>query len=223
MPKGWSVPKQASHGIPHASVAAAGRAADLPDRIVGDVAALPAVARRRSSSIGWAPAATRGRLACQVATRGPRFLPHLPPQTSAGSLRRSGLLKVGEGAMWCACSSTCAAHRHRGEKLPFDTVFSVNRFLAAVSHAVEEAGGRPNQFVGDGLFALARAGSTPSQCAAGRSRRSAGLPPTSTSSIRSSPTTCGAHPFGIGVNGGEVIVGDIGYKQHLGPPRSATR
>ena len=40
------------------------------------------------------------------------------------------------------------------KRLPFDTVFIVNRFLGAVSQAVIESGGRPNQFVGDGMLAL---------------------------------------------------------------------
>ena len=40
------------------------------------------------------------------------------------------------------------------KRLPFDTVFIVNRFLGAVSQAVLESGGQPNQFVGDGMLAL---------------------------------------------------------------------
>ena len=44
--------------------------------------------------------------------------------------------------------------RFAEKRLPFDTVFIVNRFLAAVSQAVMECGGRPNQFLGDGMLAL---------------------------------------------------------------------
>src|SRR5260370_30423321 len=39
-------------------------------------------------------------------------------------------------------------------RLPFDTVFIVNRFLGAVSQAVIECGGKPNQVVGDGQWGL---------------------------------------------------------------------
>jgi len=39
-------------------------------------------------------------------------------------------------------------------RLPFDVVFLINRFLEAASQAVVDAGGQPNQFVGDGLLAL---------------------------------------------------------------------
>ena len=58
------------------------------------------------------------------------------------------------------------------KRLPFDTVFIVNRFLGAVSQAVIECGGQPNQFVGDGqlaLFGLDRRPAEPP--AARRSRR----------------------------------------------------
>src|SRR5665811_2547154 len=39
-------------------------------------------------------------------------------------------------------------------RLPFDVVFLINRFLGATSQAVIDAGGHPNQFIGDGLLAL---------------------------------------------------------------------
>ena len=39
-------------------------------------------------------------------------------------------------------------------RLPFDVVFLINRFVDAVSQAVLDAGGQPNQFVGDGMLAL---------------------------------------------------------------------
>ena len=54
------------------------------------------------------------------------------------------------------CSTQLAERR-----LPFDTVFIVNRFLAAVSQAVIECGGQPNQFVGDGQLALFGLATTP--------------------------------------------------------------
>src|SRR3979411_2660752 len=46
-------------------------------------------------------------------------------------------------------------------RLPFDTVFIVNRFLGAVSQAVIECGGPPNQFVGGGQVALFGLGGSP--------------------------------------------------------------
>ena len=49
-------------------------------------------------------------------------------------------------------------------RLPFDTVFIVNRFLGAVSQAVIECGGQPNQFVGDGQLALFGLQREPANC-----------------------------------------------------------
>ena len=44
--------------------------------------------------------------------------------------------------------------RRAERRLPYDTVFLINQFLNAVSSAVVEAGGQPNQVLGDGLLAL---------------------------------------------------------------------
>lgn len=39
-------------------------------------------------------------------------------------------------------------------RLPFDTVFVLNRYFAEMGHAVEQAGGRIDKFIGDGVMAL---------------------------------------------------------------------
>jgi len=39
-------------------------------------------------------------------------------------------------------------------QLPFDSIFVVSRFLSAVSSAVVQAGGLPNQFLGDAVLAI---------------------------------------------------------------------
>src|SRR5690606_19190563 len=39
-------------------------------------------------------------------------------------------------------------------KLPFDTVFLLNRYFSVVGKAVEEAGGRLDKFIGDGAMAI---------------------------------------------------------------------
>ena len=103
------------------------------------------------------------------------------------------------------------------KRLPFDTVFIVNRFLGAVSQAVIECGGQPNQFVGDGQLALFGL----------RTRPANRLPP----GAAGQPAMIAANVdelnqflshdlrepirFGIGIHGGEVIIGDIGYRDHM--------
>jgi adenylate cyclase len=101
-------------------------------------------------------------------------------------------------------------------RLPFDTVFVVNRFLGAVSRAVIECGGQPNQFLGDGqlaLFGLA----TNRQTACRQALRAAAMIAANVAELNQFLKHDLREPvrFGIGIHGGEVIVGDIGYRDHM--------
>jgi adenylate cyclase len=101
-------------------------------------------------------------------------------------------------------------------KLPFDTVFVVNRFLAAVSQAVIECGGQPNQFIGDGLLALFGLSSDP-QTACRGAIRAASMIAANVEELNEFLKHDLREPirFGIGIHGGEVIIGDIGYRDHM--------
>jgi adenylate cyclase len=100
--------------------------------------------------------------------------------------------------------------------LPFDTVFIVNRFLAAVSRAVIECGGRPNQFVGDGMLALFGLNGR-AAVACRQAIRAASLISGNIDELNQFLSHDLREPirFGIGIHGGEVIVGDIGYRDHM--------
>ena len=102
------------------------------------------------------------------------------------------------------------------KRLPFDTVFIVNRFLGAVSQAVIESGGRPNQFVGDGMLALFGLACS-RQEACRQVLRAAALIAVNVDELNKFLEHDLREPirFGIGINGGEVIVGDIGYRDHM--------
>jgi adenylate cyclase len=102
------------------------------------------------------------------------------------------------------------------KRLPFDTVFIVNRFLGAVSQAVLESGGRPNQFIGDGMLALFGL-TTSRQQACRQALRAAALIATHVDELNQFLSHDLHEPirFGIGIHGGEVIVGDIGYRDHM--------
>jgi adenylate cyclase len=108
-------------------------------------------------------------------------------------------------------STRLAEHR-----LPFDTVFVVNRFLGAVSQAVIECGGQPNQFLGDGqlaLFGLA----TNRQTACRQALKAAAMIAANVEQLNQFLQHDLREPirFGIGIHCGEVIVGDIGYRDHM--------
>jgi len=101
-------------------------------------------------------------------------------------------------------------------RLPFDTVFIVNRFLAAVSRAVIECGGQPNQFVGDGQLALFGLAAGP-QGACRQALRAAAMIAVNVDELNRLLGHDLNEPirFGIGIHGGEVIIGDIGYREHM--------
>jgi adenylate cyclase len=102
------------------------------------------------------------------------------------------------------------------KRLPFDTVFIVNRFLAAVSQAVIDHGGQPNQFVGDGLLALFGLAANP-ETACRQALLAASAIAANVAELNQILEHDLREPirFGIGIHGGEVIVGDIGYRDHM--------
>src|ERR1700756_519818 len=108
-------------------------------------------------------------------------------------------------------STRLAEHR-----LPFDTVFIVNRFLGAVSQAVIECGGQPNQFVGDGELALFGLQCGP-QTACRQALKAAAMIAANVEELNQFLSHDLNEPirFGIGIHGGEVIIGDIGYRDHM--------
>jgi len=93
--------------------------------------------------------------------------------------------------------------------------FRINRFLAAISHAVIEAGGQPNQFLGDGLLALFGLASSPAT-ACRQALQAAALIAANVGHLNRQLADDHGEPirFGIGIHAGEVIVGDIGYRDH---------
>jgi adenylate cyclase len=81
---------------------------------------------------------------------------------------------------------------------------------------VIECGGQPNQFLGDGqlaLFGLA----TSRQTACRQALRAAAMIASNVEELNQFLKHDLREPirFGIGIHGGEVIVGDIGYRDHM--------
>ena len=95
-------------------------------------------------------------------------------------------------------------------------MFIVNRFLGAVSQAVIECGGQPNQFVGDGQLALFGLATNP-QTACRQALRAAAMIAVNVDELNQFLSHDLREPirFGIGIHGGEVIIGDIGYRDHM--------
>jgi adenylate cyclase len=102
------------------------------------------------------------------------------------------------------------------DKLPFDVVFVLNRYFAAMGLAVEESGGRVDKFIGDGVMALFGI----------ETDRERGCLDALTAARRMSERLLEinaalkhdlAQPLriGIGIHTGPVIVGEMGYGQSV--------
>lgn len=159
VPKGLSVLEASlRHNVPHASVCGGrARCSTCRIRIIGDCGDLPEPSQREAFVLGRVGTADPSiRLACQLRpTTDLSFFQLFLPHTMSANSHASNPTRIGQERYLVSLFVDMRGSTQLAEKrLPFDTVFIVNRFLAAVSQAVLESGGRPNQFVGDGMLAL---------------------------------------------------------------------
>src|SRR5216684_238255 len=160
VPKGLSVLEASlRNNVPHASVCGGrARCSTCRIRVIGDCSLLPKPSEREAFVLNrvGAGADPAIRLACQLRPNTDlSFLQFFMPQITAASLRKAGSVRIGQERYLVSMFVDMRGSTTLAEKrLPFDTVFIVNRFLSAVSQAVIECGGQPNQFVGDGELAL---------------------------------------------------------------------
>jgi adenylate cyclase len=221
VPRGLSVLEASlRNNVPHASVCGGrARCSTCRIRIIGDCSALPEPSQREAFVLGRVGTSDPSiRLACQLrpATDLSFFQLFLPHTMSADG-HASNPTRIGQERYLVNMFVDMRGSTKMAEKrLPFDTVFIVNRFLGAVSQAVLASGGMPNQFVGDGMLALFGL-STTRQEACRQALRAAARIAANVDELNKFLEHDLREPirFGIGINGGEVIVGDIGYRDHM--------
>jgi adenylate cyclase len=221
VPRGLSVLEaNLRYGIPHSSVCGGrARCSTCRIRIVGDHGALPEPSMRETFVLNRV--GVRGdpavRLACQLRPDCDlSYVAMFPPQLSGATLRSGLRVHAGQERYLVSMFVDMRGSTKLAEKrLPFDTVFIINRFLTAVSQAVVAAGGRPNQFVGDGQLALFGLDCAPRE-ACRQAIRAAALIATNVDQLNAFLKSDLPEPirFGIGINGGEVIIGDLGSPGH---------
>jgi adenylate cyclase len=222
VPKGLSVLEASlRNNIPHASVCGGrARCSTCRIRVIGDCASLPEPSMREAFVLNRVGAGSDPaiRLACQLRPEADlSFFQIFVPQITAAGLRASGPSRIGEERYLVSMFVDMRGSTKLAEKrLPFDTVFIVNRFLGAVSQAVIECGGQPNQFVGDGQLALFGLAAGP-QAACRQALKAAAKIATNVEELNQFLKHDLREPigFGIGIHGGEVIIGDIGYRDHM--------
>jgi len=208
------------YNVPHASMCGGrARCSTCRIRVIGDSSALPVPSQREAFVLGRVGAADPSiRLACQLRpTTDLSFFQLFTPSTISASAHAAHPQRIGQERYLVSLFVDMRGSTQLAEKrLPFDTVFIVNRFLAAVSQAVIDCGGQPNQFIGDGMLALFGL-TAPPQAACGQAVRAAATIANNVAELNQFLAHDLREPirFGIGIHGGEVIVGDIGYRNHM--------
>ena len=221
VPKGLSVLEASlRNNVPHASVCGGrARCSTCRIRVIGDHNELPEPSQREAFVLGRVGTSDPSiRLACQLRPDSDlSFFQLFLPHTMSADGHESNPTRIGQERYLVSLFVDMRGSTRLAEKrLPFDTVFIVNRFLGAVSQAVIESGGRPNQFVGDGMLALFGLATSRRQ-ACRQALKAAALIAANVDELNRFLEHDLREPlrFGIGINGGEVIVGDIGYRDHM--------
>ncbi|XYD06643.1 adenylate/guanylate cyclase domain-containing protein [Methylobacterium sp. NMS12] len=215
VPRGTSVLEASRRNrIPHASVCGGrGRCSTCRIRVTDGSDGAPAPGRTERAVLERIAAGPGVRLACQFRPETDMaVVPLLPPQPR---MRQADLLdraQSGEERFIVAMFVDLrGSTRLAEERLPYDTVFIINRFLGAVGDAVREAGGSTNQFLGDGLLALFGL-ETEAEAAAREALRAIDLIAESVDTLNGLLAADLEHTlrYGIGVHAGPAIVGEMG-------------
>jgi adenylate cyclase len=202
-------------GIPHASVCGGrGRCSTCRVRVRAEIGSLDpadAVEQRVLRRIG---ATQNVRLACQLRPRGRvEVTPLLPPFAAAADGRRRVDTAQGSEREIAILFADIRGFTALSEgRLPYDVVFVLNRYFAAMGRAIETAGGHVDKFIGDGVMALFGVGSG---AAAGcrEALAAARLMSARLDELNLSLQGELDRPLriGIGIHCGPVIVGEMGY------------
>jgi adenylate cyclase len=143
--------------------------------------------------------------------------PLVPPAASKAFLQRRQLQAAAEERFAAFMFVDMRdSTRLAAARLPFDSIFIVGHFLSAISAAVVEAGGQPNQFLGDAVLAIFGLDCDPATAcrqalaalplvAANVGRLNTAIEQQVTKPIR----------FGIGLHCGRSVMGEIGFRDHV--------
>ncbi len=200
-------------GLAHASVCGGrGRCSTCRVRVGRGLESLAPPSDDEAKVLKRIGAAPNVRLACQIRPLADlEVTPLLPPSASPRDGRRRHI--HGEEREVAILFADLRDFTSMAEdRLPYDVVFILNRYFAAMGMAVEEAGGRVDKFVGDGIMALfgvergVAAGSGNAMLAARRMAERLVEVNNTLAHELERPLR-----IGIGIHCGPVILGEMGY------------
>lgn len=210
------------HEVPHASVCGGrGRCSTCRVRVNGPLDALPEPDESELKVLRRVGAAPDVRLACQLKpSEDLSVSPLLPPNASPrDGFAKSAAMQGQEQEIAILFADIRGFTSFSEQKLPYDVVFVLNRYFRSMGEAIENAGGRVDKFIGDGIMALfgvdgtAQDGATSAiNAAQGMAEKLEELNELLKNDLPS-PLR-----IGIGIHAGPAIVGEMGY----GPAISVT-
>lgn len=210
------------HEVPHAAVCGGrGRCSTCRVRVNGPLDALPEPDESELKVLRRVGAAPDVRLACQLRpSEDLSVTPLLPPNASPrDGFAKSAAMQGQEQEIAILFADIRGFTSFSEQKLPYDVVFVLNRYFRSMGEAIEEAGGRVDKFIGDGIMALfgvdgtARDGATSAiNAARGMAEKLEELNELLKNDLPA-PLR-----IGIGIHAGPAIVGEMGY----GPAISVT-
>jgi adenylate cyclase len=219
IPKGLSVLDASRRaGVPHASVCGGrARCSTCRVRVLLGSEGLTPPSPAETRVLTHLGADRAVRLACQLKpTADISIWPLVPPEITARDEDRLNVTEAGAERFVAILFVDIRASTQLVEShLPYDVVFILNRFFEAVGSAIIAAGGTPNQFIGDGMMAIFGS-ETGGQQACRQALEAARLIDWHMAEMNRSLANELGQPigFGIGIHAGEVIIGNMGYRQH---------
>jgi adenylate cyclase len=202
-------------GIPHASVCGGrGRCSTCRIRVRGEIHSIDPPAEDELRVLRRIGATSSIRLACQLRPHGAvEVTPLLPPFAHAADGRRRVDLAQGSEREIAILFADIRGFTALSEsRLPYDVVFILNRYFAAIGGAVEAAGGRVDKFIGDGvmaLFGIERGAQAGCRDALAAARLMSARLDELNASLRAELDR--PLRIGIGIHCGPTIVGEMGY------------
>jgi len=191
-----------------------GRCSTCRVRVRAGLPGLPPPGEEERRVLSRIRATGNTRLACMLRpTVDVEVTPLLPPYAAARDGRRSvDLAQGGEREIAILFADMRDFTAMSEGRLPYDVVFVLNRYFAAMGRAVETAGGRVDKFIGDGIMALFGVDSG-AQSGCREALEAARMMSQRLVELNESLRTELATPLriGIGIHAGPTIVGEMGY------------
>jgi adenylate cyclase len=203
-------------GLPHASVCGGrGRCSTCRVLVINGFASLPPASAAEKQVLASVRAAPDVRLACQTRpVADVSVIPLLPASVSADEAFGVDSRQGHEQRVAVLFADLRGFTRMAERKLPYDTVYILNRYFEAVGKAITSAGGTTNQFTGDGVMALFGIKDGP-EVGCRQALAAVGLIVQEMARLSSDLAHDLPEPLrvGIGIHVGPAVIGRMGWKE----------